>query len=132
MGKKILNVISVLELILVVVMYIVIAYHFDNDRTIIRMLSQITFESTLLRLLIYIVPGINLICGLFHIVFSTKGILIFSSVLEIVAGLLTQYFQGRNDLMNILGYVMIVFGVISILCVLFIRKNNKKKEPIKK
>lgn len=132
MGKKILNVISVLELILVVVMYIVIAYHFDSDRMIIRMLSQITFESTLLRLLIYIVPGINLICGLFHIVFSTKGILIFSSVLEIIAGLLTQYYQGRNNLMNILGYVMIVFGVISILCVLFIRKNKKKKEPIKK
>ena len=127
-----MNVISVLELILAVVMYIVIAYHFDSDRMIIRMLSQITFESTLLRLLIYIVPGINLICGLFHIVFSTKGILIFSSVLEIIAGLLTQYYQGRNNLMNILGYVMIVFGVISILCVLFIRKNKKKKEPIKK
>ena len=29
-------------------------------------------------------------------------------------------------------YVMIVFGAISILCVLFIRKNKKKKEPIKK
>ena len=108
-------------------MYIVIANHFDNDRIIVNILSHITFESTILRLLIYIVPGINLICGLFGIVFSTKGILIFSSILEILAGILTMYFKGRNDLMNIFAYVMIIFGIISIICILTYKQNKKKQ-----
>ena len=118
MSKKILNVISVIELILVVVMYIVIANHFDSDPLITDILSHITFESTVLRLLIYIVPGINLVCSLFNVVFTTRGILTFSSILEIIAGVLTLYFKGSNTTMNNTGIIMIVLGILSIICIL--------------
>ena len=124
MSRKVINVISIIELLLTVIMYFVIANHFDSDRIITNTLSHITFESTVLRLLIYIVPGINLICGLFNVVFTTRGILTFSSILEIVAGALTLNFKGQNALMNVLGITMIVLGILSIICILTYKEDK--------
>ncbi|MBR0418253.1 MAG: hypothetical protein IJI66_03705 [Erysipelotrichaceae bacterium] len=133
MNKKIAGFISVAELIIAVIMYFAVAYQFDNDPVIMKILPGTDFEATLLRLSIYIIPGINIIAGIFGITFNTKGILCFAGVLEILAGYLTLYFKGKSDLMNVMGIIMIVFAILFIICVLSIRKNrNKTKKDIKK
>ena len=130
MNKKIAGFISVAELIIAVIMYFAVAYQFDNDPVIMKILPGTDFEATLLRLSIYIIPGINIIAGIFGITFNTKGILCFAGVLEILAGYLTLYFKGKSDLMNVMGIVMIVFGVLFIICVLTLK--SPKKETKKK
>ncbi|MBR5341271.1 MAG: hypothetical protein IK151_05025 [Erysipelotrichaceae bacterium] len=127
MGKKIAKFISVAELVVAIIMYFAVAYQFDNDPVIMKILPHTDFEATLLRLSIYIIPGINIICGVFGITFNTKGILCFAGVLEIINGWLTLYFKGKSDLMNTMGITMICFGVIFILCVLFSKDLKKKK-----
>ena len=119
MFKKIARFICILELIIAVVMYFAIAYQFDNDRIIMKILPHTDFEATLLRLSIYIVPGINIIAGVFGITFCTKGILIFAGVLEILNGILTLYYKGASDLMNTMGIMMIVIDIIFIICIIF-------------
>ena len=130
MNRNIAKTISVLELIAAVIMYFAVAYQFDNDPVIMKILPYTDFEATLLRLSIYIIPGINIIAGIFGITFNTKGILCFAGVLELLAAYLTLYFKGKSDLMNVMGIVMIVFGVLFIICVLTLK--NPKKETKRK
>ena len=134
MNKQIAKIISVLELIVAVVMYFAVAYQFDNDPIIMKILPYTDFEATLLRLSIYIIPGINIIAGFFGITFNTKGILCFAGVLELLAAYLTLYFKGKSDLMNFMGIAMIVMGVLFIICVLTLKdpKKKKKEKPKKK
>ena len=134
MNKQIAKIISVLELIVAVVMYFAVAYQFDNDPIIMKILPYTDFEATLLRLSIYILPGINIIAGFFGITFNTKGILCFAGVLELLAAYLTLYFKGKSDLMNFMGIAMIVMGVLFIICVLTLKdpKKVKKEKPKKK
>ena len=134
MNKQIAKIISVLELIVAVVMDFAVAYQFDNDPIIMKILPYTDFEATLLRLSIYIIPGINIIAGFFGITFNTKGILCFAGVLELLAAYLTLYFKGKSDLMNFMGIAMIVMGVLFIICVLTLKdpKKVKKEKPKKK
>lgn len=134
MNKQIAKIISVLELIVAVVMYFAVAYQFDNDPIIMKILPYTDFEATLLRLSIYIIPGINIIAGFFGITFNTKGILCFAGVLELLAAYLTLYFKGKSDLMNFMGIAMIAMGVLFIICVLTLKdpKKVKKEKPKKK
>ena len=134
MNKQIAKIISVLELIVAIVMYFAVAYQFDNDPIIMKLLPYTDFEATLLRLSIYIIPGINIIAGFFGITFNTKGILCFAGVLELLAAYLTLYFKGKSDLMNFMGIAMIVMGVLFIICVLTLKdpKKVKKEKPKKK
>ena len=134
MNKQIAKIISVLELIVAVVMYFAVAYQFDNDPIIMKILPYTDFEATLLRLSIYIIPGINIIAGFFGITFNTKGILCFAGVLELLAAYLTLDFKGKSDLMNFMGIAMIVMGVLFIICVLTLKdpKKVKKEKPKKK
>ena len=130
MNKHIAKTVSILELIVSLIMYFAVAYQFDNDPVIMKILPHTDFEATLLRLSIYIIPGINIIAGIFGITFNTKGILCFAGVLEVLAGHLTLYFKGKSDLMNVMGILMIVFGILFILCVLTLKgkgKETKKK-----
>ena len=123
MSKKVSRLICVCELLISVIMYFAIAYHFDNDEVIVKILPNTDLEATLLRLSIYIIPGINIIAGVFGITFSTKGILCFAGVLEILGGIMTLYFKGVSDFMNKMGILMIALGIVFIICVLI------SKEP---
>ena len=128
MNRKIANTISVAELFCAVIMYFAVAYQFDNDPIILGILPNSDIEATILRLSIYIIPGINIIAGFFGITFRTKGILCFAGVIELLAGCLTLYFKGKSDLMQTMGIVMIVFGILFILCVLSSKDLSEKQK----
>ena len=125
--KKIAKLITVLELFVAAVMYFTVAYHFEHDAMIMKILPGTDFSATLLRLSIYIIPGINVICAFFGIVFSTRGLLSFIGVLEILAGVLTLYFKGNSMMMQNMGLLMIVMGLIYIPCVLLYRRDKTEK-----
>ena len=125
--KKIAKLITVLELFVAIAMYFVVAYHFEHDAVIMKILPGTDFSATLLRLSIYIIPGINVICAFFGIVFSTRGLLSFIGVLEILAGVLTLYFKGNSMMMQNMGILMIVMGLIYIPCVLLYRRDKTEK-----
>ncbi|MBR2534106.1 MAG: hypothetical protein IKE50_04935 [Erysipelotrichaceae bacterium] len=127
MMKKIAKFITIVELIVAVVMYFTVAYHFEHDAMIMKILPGTDFTATLLRLSIYIIPGINIICAFFGIVFSTRGLLSFVGVLEILAGVLTLYFKGKSLMMQNMGILMIVMGLVFIPCVLLYRRDKKEK-----
>lgn len=112
MNKRVLNIIALAELIIAIIMYFTIAYQFDNDRIIMRIMTHTDFEATLLRLSIYIIPGINIICGIFQIVFSTNGLILFTGLLEVLAGYMTLYYKGRSDMMFVMSIIMMCLGVI--------------------
>ena len=124
MTRKILQVISVSELLIAVIMYFAIAYHYDHDLFIMNIMPGTDFIATMLRLSIYIIPGLNVICGLFIAVFSTKGILYLDGLMEIVAGLVTLYFKGQSRFMHAAGLGMIAIGILTIFCVLFYKKKQ--------
>ena len=126
--KKIAKLITVIELFLAVIMYFVIAYHFEHDRVIMKILPGTDFYATLLRLSIYIIPGINIICAFFGIVFSTRGLLTFTGLLEILAGLLTLNFKGESMMMQNMGLLMVALGIIFIPCVLLFRRNKTEEK----
>ena len=112
MNKRVLNIIALAELIIAIIMYFAIAYQFDNDRIIMRIMTHTDFEATLLRLSIYIIPGINIICGIFQIVFSTNGLILFTGLLEVLAGYMTLYYKGRSDMMFVMSIIMMCLGAI--------------------
>ena len=126
--KKIAKLITVIELFLAVIMYFVIAYHFEHDAVIMKILPGTDFYATLLRLSIYIIPGINIICAFFGIVFSTRGLLTFTGLLEILAGLLTLNFKGESMMMQNMGLLMVALGIIFIPCVLLFRRNKTEEK----
>ena len=124
MMKRTAKLITILELFVAAVMYFAVAYHFEHDAVIMKILPGTDFTATLLRLSIYIIPGINVICAFFGIVFSTRGLLSFTGVLEILAGILTLYFKGNSMLMQTMGLLMIFMGLIYIPCVLLYRREK--------
>ena len=130
MNRLLAKIISVAELLIAITMYFVILYQFSNDPVIMEILPETDMEATLLRLSIYIVPGINLIAGCFGMTFDTKGVLTFVGILEILAGYMTLYFKGKSEFMHVMGIVMMVFGVLFILCVLTLRKDKKEKKKV--
>ena len=128
MRRNIVKTICVAELLIAIVMYFVVAYQFDHDAVINDMLPSTDFEANLLRLSIYIIPGLNIVSGVFGITFCTRGILVFAGLLEVLAGFITLHYKGNNDFMNFMGYLMIVMGVIFIICILTIRELDLKKK----
>ena len=128
MRRNIVKAICVAELLIAIVMYFVVAYQFDHDAIINDMLPSTDFEANLLRLSIYIIPGLNIVSGVFGITFCTRGILFFAGLLEVLGGLITLHFKGNNSFMNAMGYLMIAMGIIFILCILTIKELNLKKK----
>ena len=114
MNKKYINAVSIIELLLVIVMYFAIDYHFDHDRLIYIMLASTNISATLLRLSIYIIPGFHLIASTFGLTFYTKGILCFGGAVEIAAGIITLIYQGESLFMLTIGIVSIMLGTIQI------------------
>ena len=128
MRRSIVKAICVVELLIAIVMYFIVAYQFDHDAIINDMLPSTDFEANLLRLSIYIIPGLNIVSGVFGITFCTRGILVFAGLLEVLGGMITLHYRGNNSFMNFMGYLMIAMGIIFIICILTIKDLDLKKK----
>ena len=122
MGKRIIKVMSVLQIILCLVAYFSMSIHFDNDDLVFKMLENTDFIGTFLRLSLYLVPGVHLLSGLYGLVFSDKKILILMSIVELANSGLMFSFVGRSEYMLILSIVATSIAFIYFVGVLTIKE----------
>ena len=125
MGKRIVKVMSVLQIILCLVAYFSMSIHFDNDDLVFKMLENTDFLGTFLRLSLYLIPGLHLLSGLYGLVFNDKKILIGMSIVELINSGLMFIFIGRSEYMLILAIVASVIAVLYFIGVLTIKENKK-------
>lgn len=124
MNKKIIKVMAILQIVLSIVAYISMVVHFDNDAKVFAMLAHTDFVGTMLRLGLYIVPGIHLLSGLYGLVFSEKKILLIISIVELISCALTFTFIGKSTYMLILSIISVVIALIYLINVILIKKEN--------
>ena len=133
MNKKIIGFNSIVQLFLSAISYLALAYHFETDEAIMEILANTDWTATLLRLCIYIIPSINLVSGMFGIIFSNKKLLAFVMLLEIWAGHLMIRYSGNNGIIAILGLLMFMLAIVDLLCLItYDPKKDKKKKQNKK
>ena len=125
MGKRIVKVMSVLQIILCLVAYFSMSIHFDNDDLVFKMLENTDFLGTFLRLSLYLIPGLHLLSGLYGLVFNDKKILIGMSIVELINSGLMFIFIGRSEYMLILAIAASVIAVLYFIGVLTIKENKK-------
>ena len=122
MGKRIVKAMSVLQIILAMVSYFSISIHFDNDAKIFGLLANTDFVATILRLSIYMVPGIHLLSGLYGLVFSDKKILLFIIAIEITSCALAFTYIGSSQYMLILSIIGLTISILYLIGTLLIKK----------
>ena len=115
MGKKIVNVISVIQLVLSIVAYISMSIHFNTDVKIYTMLENIDTVSTLLRLSLYAIPGIHILSGLYGLVFYEKKIIILMGFIELASCISTFSFVGSSNFMLVQSIVAVSLSLIYIV-----------------
>jgi len=109
-------------MILALVAYFSISYHFDSDKTIFKLLANTDFIATMLRLSIYVVPGIHLLAGLYGLVFDDTKILLVISVIEVISSALSFTFIGNSTYMLVLSIIASVLALIYLINVIILIK----------
>ena len=122
MGKRVVKVMSVLQIIICFVAYFSMSIHFDNDDLVFKMLENTDFLGTFLRLSLYLIPGVHLLSGLYGLVFNDKKILIGMSIVELINSGIMFIFVGRSDYMLILAIVTSVIALLYFIGVLTIKE----------
>ena len=112
MGKRIVKVISVLQLILCIVAYISMSIHFNEDIKVYSLLANTDFIGTMLRLSLYITPGIHLLSALYGLVFNDKKILLVICIIEIINCALSFTYIGSSQYMLTLSIISSVFAIL--------------------
>lgn len=123
MNRKIIKVMAVLQMILAIVAYFSMVYHFDRDKKIFGLLANTDFIATILRLALYIVPGIHLLASLYGLVFSDKGILIVIAIVEAISCGLSFMYIGSSEYMLILSIISSSIAFIYLVCAITMKQN---------
>lgn len=121
MNRKIIKVMAILQMILCLVTYFSMSYHFDADVVIYKMLENTDVVATLLRLSLYAIPGIHLLSSLYGLVFDDKKILVIISVVELIASGLTFTYVSSSEYMLILSIITVSIAAIYFISVLTIK-----------
>lgn len=129
MSKKMIRISCIAEIILAIVIYFSINFSFAHDELIMALLKRTGFVSTLLRLTIFIIPGIHLIGGLFGLVFSAKRLLISMALIELISSIcLLMFLQGESVFMLWLAVMAIIIAIIYLIGALTFKRSLKNKE----
>lgn len=112
MGKRIVKAMSIIQIVLVIVAYIAMSFHFVNDYSVFSMLADTDFVATALRVSLYAVPGMHLLSGLYGLVFSDKKILVVIGVAELISCGLSFTFVGHSQFMLILSISSCVISLL--------------------
>ena len=118
MGKRIVKVMAVLQLILCIVAYVSMSIHFNADIKIYSQLANTDFVATMLRLSLYIIPGVHLLSALYGLVFNDKKILLIICIVEIISCALTFTFIGSSQYMLTLSIVSTMIAVLYLVGIL--------------
>ena len=122
MGKRIVKVVSVIQIIICFVAYFSMSIHFDNDATVFKMLENTDLLGTFLRLSLYLIPGVHLLSGLYGLVFNDKKILMGMGIVEIINSGLMFIFIGQSSYMLTLSIICSVIALIYLVSVVSIKE----------
>lgn len=121
MKKKIVSSVSVVQILLAFVAYFAISKHFNDDEKIFSLLANTDFVATMLRLSIYIVPGVQLLSGLYGLTFKDKKVLYIVCICEIIVSLLSFTYVDNDKYMLLLSSFSLFISILY----LFGIKNTK-------
>lgn len=124
MGKRIVKVMAITQIVLAIVAYVSMSIHFNDDLYLFSMLARTDFFAVMLRLSVYIVPGIHLLAGLYGLVFSDKKVVTFIGLIELISCVLTLIYIGDSGFMNVLSIISVCIAGLYLLGAILI-KNEK-------
>ncbi len=122
MNKKPLRIIAAIEIVLATAFYFALSREFDSNETIMNFLAGTDAASTLLRLAIYVIPGIHLVCGAFGLTFFTKGILLLIGIIAFATALATYRFTGAFNVLHGLSMASLASSGLFVLLSLLMKK----------
>ena len=122
MNRKVIKAVSVIQIFLCIVSYISMSVHFNTDYKIYALLENTDFVGTILRLSLYIVPGIHLLSGLYGLVFKDKKILLIICIFEVVSSALSFLFVSKSEYMLVLSIVSLLLSLAYLASILTIKE----------
>ena len=122
MNRKVIKAVSVIQIFLCIVSYISMSVHFNTDYKIYALLENTDFVGTILRLSLYIVPGIHLLSGLYGLVFKDKKILLIICIFEVVSSALSFLFVSKSEYMLVLSIVALLLSLAYLASILTIKE----------
>ena len=122
MNRKVIKAVSVIQIFLCIVSYISMSVHFNTDYKIYALLENTDFVGTILRLSLYIVPGIHLLSGLYGLVFKDKKILLIICIFEVVSSALTFLFVSKSEYMLVLSIISLLLSLSYLTSILTIKE----------
>ena len=122
MNRKVIKAVSVIQIFLCIVSYISMSVHFNTDYKIYALLENTDFVGTILRLSLYIVPGIHLLSGLYGLVFKDKKILLIICIFEVISSALSFLFVSKSEYMLVLSIVALLLSLAYLASILTIKE----------
>ena len=118
MGKKIIRVASILQIIVGIFIYICIAIEFKNDAYVLRVISDFDITSKLYNLDLYLLPAIHIMVGMLGLVLDdAKKLMLISAIVCCLFSLvhifyLQGYLQVTRAITSSIISVVFLAGVI--------------------
>lgn len=118
MMRKVIKYEGICEIVLGLILFVALNIQFSKDPVVIAMLGSNTAMSALHRLVIYFVPGTMILCPLFMVVFDSKPLLLFMSLLNILSSVLLFVYSGESIFIYVSAIISSILSTIYILIVL--------------
>lgn len=125
-AKKTMRFIAISSFVLSIVLFFALSVQFDNDPVLFAMLEKKDMISTFHRLAVYYIPGACMIGGMFALVFTTKKILIFMSLCQLLICFLLSGYIGKSVFMLSLLVIYTAISIIYLVCAIFYKSETKK------
>ena len=124
MSKKVLQIMSAVEIAAAIALYFLLDYEYANNAYFISVAGLRNGEAKLYAILLYAIPAVHLIAGLLATLFnSAKKLMILMAVLILLTSLL-HIFVIVTDYSLLRTITTVVLGTIYLIAASGIRKNQ--------
>lgn len=115
MGRKLLKVLSLVEIIVAIGFYIALDYEYSSDPIILHMSELNGLDAKVYALFLYVAPAIHIIAGLLASIFNgSKKLMIFMSIIVLLSSLIYT-----NVLITKVSNVLLIINLV-VGCLYFI------------
>lgn len=124
MGRKILKVLSIIELFVGIAIYFILDWQYSLNPHILLISQLNTEEAKIYALFLYVVPAIHIIAGLLASIFNgSKKLMIFMGIILLASSLIHEYII-FTDISDILMISTIVLGTIYLFAAIIAKANK--------
>lgn len=118
MGKKIIRIASILQILVGIFIYICIAIEFKTDAYVLRIISDFDITSKLYNLDLYLLPAIPIMVGMLGLVLDdAKKLMLVSAIISVLFSLvhifyLRGFLQVPRAIVSSISSLAFLAGVI--------------------